>query len=338
MTSESISVFLQNHTWIILIEVICFIAGLLVISIALYRKYGKAGSVTAGASASVSLVSYAWHQKKLLTLASIRMVLFLCVLPFAGKDGYRLFTYARDSIGMKFLEIFVMIALLLVLFFISNIFELVATHYIFAKLDNQPTTFKASFRKAWHTKWMLFKFTVLDFFIGLLTRRGRNEDGAGSTGRRSIFALVTTIVAALAALSWQVATYFIMPVLSEEKDSVITAIKKSARTMKESFGHVIGFHFGTMGLSIILVITAFAPMLLIALAMYICVALKIVRAKYFILPFVLSLIFLAGFLAALSIIQTVMRWIFICVAYNYTQGKNTGPFDKDFVRGAIETK
>ena len=62
------------------------------------------------------------------------------------------------------------------IFFMSNIFELMATHYIFAELENQPTTFKASFRKAWSTKWMLFKVTFLDFLMGFLARRGSSED------------------------------------------------------------------------------------------------------------------------------------------------------------------
>jgi hypothetical protein len=327
-------------TWVEigLIEVVCFVAGLLVVGIALYRKqHGKHDSVTSGVSASISLLSYAWHQKKLLTLATIRIASFLCVLPFFGKDGYRLFTHAKDSIGLKFLEIFVLIALMFVCFFLSNIFELMATHSIFAELDKQPTTFKASFHKAWNTKWMVFKFTLLDFLMSFLTRRGRSEDGA-TERKPSAIALFATIFAALAALSWKVATYFIMPVLSEEKDSIISAIKKSARTMKESFGHVVGFHLGVAALDAVLICVALAPMLIIFLAMWISVSLKIVRARYFIFPFVLSLTFAAGCGIMLAIIHTVMQWIFTCLAYNYTQNKSTGPFDKDFIRSAIETK
>lgn len=120
------------------------------------------------------------------------------------------------------------------------------------------------------------------------------------------------IVTGLIGMVWNIATFFVLPVLAFENLSPKAAVKKSAQIMEEAWGESIGANF-TFG------IFYFLGILLIALpAGFI--------TGYLIHPGVGVAI---GFLALIIVVTTISaaNTVFLTATYQYVSGNPTGNFD-----------
>jgi len=91
-----------------------------------------------------------------------------------------------------------------------------------------PTVGRAM-REAWTHKWPLLAWSVIAAIIGVIIQAIESQDN-----------LVARIIAGLFAVAWSVMTYFIVPVIVFEDESVTGMFKESAKTFKDTWGESIG--------------------------------------------------------------------------------------------------
>jgi hypothetical protein len=211
-----------------------------------------------------------------------------------------------------------------VLGFITNylfaLCDISAMHYLFEAFDAKSMTLSESFRASLKSSWIACKFALLNYFMTIFKRGKSDSSQQGGS---------------LIGLAWNVATFFIAPVITEERLSLRASIKRSAETMKNSFGHVVGFK---MGQSLFLGI-GFMVFMLSLFSLFMAAVLIGkqfgIRVRSFKPVFLCVLLILLCVGLIVSALHTITTWVFTAAAYNFTRGKNTGPFDAQFIRQSL---
>lgn len=213
--------------------------------------------------------------------------------------------------------------------YLTHLIDLSAISYILNLLNKQEASISNSFSNAFSRAWLVLKFFLVDYLIAIITRNKKAES--------SRFSIVNAILKSIMGLAWSLATYFIMPVMAEEKLTLKQSIKESAEIMKSHFGNVVGFQIGTG----FLFLPAFFILLLIVLFGGIVALIQ--GTGRITTPIILHIILVMAivaiiFLSIALVTSMVITWIFICAAYNFARGRKTGPFDEHFITAAIEKK
>ena len=282
------------------------------------------------ADANHRLFAYSRHYPVVWVLA------FLRVLIFTG--------WVVGIVTMRGLSGLTVFALLffgyIVFLYISHLFHFIAMQHISARLNNQSTHWSTVLKNSWGVQWLLIQLTAIEFLTPFLTTRRRGDRYELSTPR--IQWLNKNLYLAFEGLGLGPATYFLMPVFLEKPASLTEAIGKSARTIKNKFGHVIGLNFSfpkfTDIIGICIIIVGFISLLVVMSISPKGRGLTALQKFTYIKPLMISFGAICIGICILVTVSTVMEWIFTCIAYNYTQGKNTGPFSSDFIRETIVTK
>jgi hypothetical protein len=92
----------------------------------------------------------------------------------------------------------------------------------------EPTVGRAM-REAWVHKWPLLAWSVISAIIGVIIQAIESQDN-----------LIARILAGLFAVAWSVMTYFIVPVIVFEDQSISGMFTQSASTFKNTWGESIG--------------------------------------------------------------------------------------------------
>jgi hypothetical protein len=231
--------------------------------------------------------------------------------------------YAKPQlVGMTLM---VVIPLVILGKYWARLMDVCAMHYTLGALENRRVTVVESFKKSIAALWLLFKFVLLDYLLTILTKRDESS---------SRFAFINNILSSLVGLAWRVATFFIIPVVAEERLSLRASIARSAEIMKNSFGQTTGFQLGIL-------VYLFLPIcLMLALgagllwsAQYIDISVNGI-----IFGFIVWLCLMLLVASVCYFIYTLTTWVFIAAAYNYTRGRDTGPFDAHFITAAFVKK
>jgi cobalamin biosynthesis protein CobD/CbiB len=131
-------------------------------------------------------------------------------------------------------------------------------------------------------------------------------------------------------MAWNLATYLVVPVLVVEGVDPLTAIKRSASLLKQTWGEQIAGNFGIgliFGLLTVVVFLLGIPAVIFALA-----AESVVLVVFVVVALVLLVVFI-------NLISTTLNGIYIAAVYRYAaEGESSGFFSEEMVQGAFRVK
>lgn len=176
------------------------------------------------------------------------------------------------------------------------------------RLDGGDPTVRDGFRIALSHSRNIFGYALISATVGMvlrsLSRRG------GPVGR---------IVVGLVGLSWNLATYLVVPVLVVEGCGPIEAVKRSGQLLKKSWGEQI---MGNFAVGLIFTLLSFA---VIALGILL-IAITGSMDAYFLMGS--AAVVMVGTLALLALLNSALSGIYAAALYRYAaQGKSSPHFD-----------
>ncbi|HVB99596.1 MAG TPA: DUF6159 family protein [Candidatus Dormibacteraeota bacterium] len=123
----------------------------------------------------------------------------------------------------------------LVNYFIVIFFNVALVSVAFNRIGGGQANLNDGLQVAWQRKWTIFQWALLDATVGILLRS--LEERMGWLGR---------IVMDLIGIAWNLATYFIVPILAMEDLGPAAALSRSAELFRETWGEELvgGFSFG----------------------------------------------------------------------------------------------
>lgn len=158
---------------------------------------------------------------------------------------------------------------------------------------------------------VIFSWSVLAATVGTILKIVQEETG-----------IVGKIITGILGVIWNIATFFVVPVLAYENAGPIDAFKRSAQIMKEKWGESLGGNF-SFGL------VQFAGIVLIAFPLFFLGSM---------VNFVLGAA-LAVFAAMLIVaIINAAQAIFISAVYHRIEGEEISIVTNDQVDGLFETR
>jgi hypothetical protein len=138
------------------------------------------------------------------------------------------------------------------------------------------------------------------------------------------------IVAGLIGVTWNIATYLVVPVLVVEDVGPIEAIKRSAALLRQSWGEQIAGHVGisaVFGLITVGIMLAAVPVMMAVIAL---------KSVVLIVGVVLAFIVL---LMGMGLLSSALNGIYTAAVYKYATTGNAGEFfDTDVVAQTFRTK
>lgn len=99
-------------------------------------------------------------------------------------------------------------------------------------MNNEPTSFNEGLNFASKRLSTIFSWAVLASTVGIILKA--IQDNSGNIGK-----IVTSIIGVV----WNIATFFVVPIIAYEDVNAVQALKKSAAMMKQKFGESIGANF-----------------------------------------------------------------------------------------------
>lgn len=268
-----------------------------------------------------AIIWFAATAKAILALSFLALLIIL--------EKYNVVALSEESRAeMTMSGIAILIGIALLMRYSSRFMDIAMVHYTLGALEARRITLSESISKSFKSAWLLFKFVLLDMLIAVLTKKDGSKRSSG-------IGFVNNILGLLAGLAWSAATYFIEPVIAEEGLSLRQSIRRSAETMKNSFGQVAGFEVGVaVYVALPVLVTSALGMGFLFLA-YAVSESHALLAKACVITALVSFALLFLCMIVAFIIQQATTWIFTCAAYNYTRGRSTGPLDAHFITAAI---
>jgi hypothetical protein len=142
--------------------------------------------------------------------------------------------------------------------------------------------------------------------------------------------LLGRIVAGLIGLSWNIATYLVVPVLVVENVGPVEAIKRSAGLLRKTWGEQIAGH---VGISVVFSVITFG---LLIVAVPLIVAVVSLKSIGLVIAAVAGLIVV---LMGLGVFSSALNGIYTAAVYGYaTEGQAGEFFDTDLVQNAFRQK
>ena len=142
--------------------------------------------------------------------------------------------------------------------------------------------------------------------------------------------LLGRLVAGLIGLTWNIATYLVVPVLVVEDVGPVEAIKRSAALLRQSWGEQIAGHVGisaVFGLVTLGVMLAAVPVI---------IAVAALKSLLLIIGAVLMLIVI---LMGLGLLSSALNGIYTAAVYRYATNGDPGEFfDANLVAQTFRTK
>jgi hypothetical protein len=141
---------------------------------------------------------------------------------------------------------------------------------------------------------------------------------------------VGRIVSSLVGMAWNLATYLVVPVLVVEGVDPLTAIKRSASLLKQTWGEQIAGNFGIGLVFGLLTLGAFLlgiPLIIFAVSLE-----SVVLIAFAVMTLLLVVVFL-------SLISSTLNGIYVAAVYRYAaEGESSGFFSEEMVQGAFRVK
>jgi Family of unknown function (DUF6159) len=200
-------------------------------------------------------------------------------------------------------------------YFIIVFFNVALVGVANSRLMGGPWTFRDGIELAWKRKGTIFLWALVAATVGMILRN--LEERMGVFGR---------IIMRFVGIAWALACYFVVPVLAFEGLTPFSAIKRSARLFRDTWGERVagGFSFGLVFL--VLTLPGFGFWL----------AATIIGHAY---GMVIGLAVFLLYLVILSVVSSAVQGIFNTALYRYACFKQVPPaFSPELIAKAWSPK
>src|SRR5256714_1213857 len=128
-------------------------------------------------------------------------------------------------------------------YFVIVFFNVALVGVANSRLMGGPWTFRDGMELAWNRKGTIFQWALVAATVGIILRN--LEERMGLLGR---------IIMRFVGVAWTLACYFVVPVLAFEGLAPFSAIKRSARLFRDTWGERVagGFSFGLVFLALLM--------------------------------------------------------------------------------------
>lgn len=251
-------------------------------------------------------------------LASFGIILLFCVLGFlfGGFGGAEEGVADNTGIGYG-----IALLLYLGLAFVATFFQAGLTAIVDARINGRSMSFQEGVGVASAHAEKIFIWSVIAATVGVIL-------GFISSRSKWLGKLVSFFLSA----AWGIITFFIVPALILEEESLPNAIKSSANTFKKTWGETLIMNFSA---GLFLGLVAFLGILFTGLLMTLAIvflAKSAAIAIFFLLLFLLIL-----FLVGISVVSSAINSIFRVVLYEYAKsGHIADTFAPELILGALK--
>lgn len=183
------------------------------------------------------------------------------------------------------------------------------------RLQGGDPTLSQGLAFAWSNVGRIVQWAALAATVGMILRL--IEERLEWVGR---------IVVGLIGAAWNIATYFVIPVLVYERLSPMDAVKRSASLFRETWGEraIVAVSFGL--LSFLLAI----PAIIAPIA---------AGALFGAIPFFVVLALAIVYLVLLAVVMAALNGVFVAALYHFaTSGQAAGPFTPQLLGSTIRTR
>lgn len=202
-------------------------------------------------------------------------------------------------------------ALYLANYFVIIFFNVALVGVANSRFTRENWTFDRGLQLAWQRKWVILQWAVIAATVGMVLRA--LSERAGFIGR---------IVVGIIGVAWNLACYFVVPVLAFENLSPGAALYRSAELFKETWGEKVAGGF-SLGLIFFLMMI---PGFLIWIG-----AINYAGPK----GLLAGGIFMAAYFLLLSIVSSAVQGIFNAALYRYASDQTAPPgFSQNLFRDA----
>jgi Family of unknown function (DUF6159) len=192
-------------------------------------------------------------------------------------------------------------ALYLANYFVIIFFNVALVGVANSRFTRENWTFDRGLQLAWQRKWVILQWAFIAATVGMVLRA--LSERAGFIGR---------IVVGIIGVAWNLACYFVVPVLAFENLSPGAALHRSAELFKETWGEKVAGGF-SLGLIFFLMMI---PGFLIWIG-----AINYAGPK----GLLAGGIFMAAYFLLLSIVSSAVQGIFNTALYRYASDQTAPP-------------
>ncbi len=186
------------------------------------------------------------------------------------------------------------------------------------RLKGGDPTVRDGFRIAFEHVGQIVSYAVIAATVGMFLRWLSER---GWLGR---------IVSGLIGLSWNIATYLVVPILVVENVGPVDAIKRSTSLLRKTWGEQI---VGNVGISVVFGLIMFG---LIVIAIPLIVAVASAKSIAFVIVILAGLIVV---LIGLGLFSSALNGIYTAAVYRYaTEGQAGDFFETELVQNAFRPK
>jgi hypothetical protein len=220
------------------------------------------------------------------------------------RDNPQAFAGSPEVMGALFL-------LYMANYFVIIFFNVALVGVANSRLTGGSWTFDQGLQLAWKRKWVILQWAFIAATVGMVLRA--LSERAGFIGR---------IVVGFIGVAWNLACYFVVPVLAFEELSPGAALYRSAELFKETWGEKVAGGF-SLGLIFFLMMV---PGFLIWIG-----AINYAGPK----GMLAGGIFMAAYFLLLSVVSSAVQAIFNAALYRYAVDQTTPPgFSQGLFRDA----
>jgi hypothetical protein len=225
--------------------------------------------------------------------------------------------FVQEYGALKWPALFV---LYLVTHFIITFFQAALMSCALMKMDGQRPSVRAGLKVASSRLPQIFGWSLVNATVGLALQMLQERVG-----------FLARLFLGAASIVWNIATFFVVPVLVLEGVGPIEAVKRSTGAIKKTWGESLITQFGfsavtsLIGLAVFLLLAGGGIGLSIATESYMPAAIMLPLA-------VIAIILLA-------IVQSAMKTLLVAATYRFAStGAAPGPFDAETLRGVFQHK
>ncbi len=166
----------------------------------------------------------------------------------------------------------------------------------------------------------IFGYALISATVGMILKTiSRRRNGFGR------------IIISMLGLSWNIATYLVVPVLAVENVGPIEAIKRSVVLLKKTWGEEIAGHFGLGA------VFGLASFLIIILGIF-CTVTAASITNTAVLPVIVALLFVVV-LVLLGLVSSALTAIYTAAVYKFAVEGSAGHFfDETLVRNTFNVR
>ncbi len=209
--------------------------------------------------------------------------------------------------------------------FVATFFNVCVVYTTKKRFDGGNATFGESIGFAFSKIHLIFAWSLVSATVGLILRLIDNmAERMGQTGR-----IIVHIVTAILGAMWSIVTLFVIPAMVYHNLGPIAAIKKSAQTLKKTWGESLIRHYGLGLLELIFLIPAFV------IGFFVLLSGTVTNSG--VLLVILGI--LAVYALAVMLFFGVVSSIFNTALYVYADtGKIPGGYTQDVMQNAFGSK